>query len=736
MTLPVPAVGYEPLTTGLAILLAMYTAFVSLDMAKRVRSADPVVVRGWMIGGAFIMGLGIWSMHFEGMLAHSLPFATGYDPGLSALSLLLSIATSGWALWSSSRDDWLRRVWLLPAPGMAVGLLAMHYTGMAAIRVTPGVVWNVPWLVASIVLALATGLLTFLVTPWFRGRRRALYGWRQFGASILLGVVLSATHFAGIQAQSYPEGTVCLSTDGLGGSSLAILIGLASAIVLTSTWLTSRLDARHQQRAAHLSQSLQRADAQLQRVAEVDGLTGLANRLVLEDRLTRAVHRAEERQRRVALLYIDLDGFKPINDSFGHHFGDNLLCAVGRRLQDVGRRGDTVARIGGDEFVILINGNPDASSAALVAARVRDALHRPFEVEGREVHLSCSIGVVLYPDHGPKGKLIARADAAMTAAKHAGGNALCFYEEHMEHDAQRSVDLQRDLRRAMDTHEGLSLHYQPKIDGHTGQVTGAEALLRWQHPQLGAISPVEFIPIAERFGLIARLGQWVIDDACRQVHDWMSKGLRMRVAINLSVHQLRQADLAEQVQEALDRHQVPPELITFEVTESAAMEDPQASLRIFERLAQIRVSLSIDDFGTGYSSLSYLRKLPARQLKIDRSFVQDLEREEDARSIVKAVIKLSHALGLEVVAEGVETRAQQDILKDLGCDQLQGFLYAKPMSASKLELWALGEESDRPTGDAGQGVETGMRPNFSDSLFNPDEPAGDAGAASRPPDQV
>lgn len=712
--------GHEPLTTGLAVVLAIYTAFVSLDMGKRARAADPVVARGWIIGGAFIMGLGIWSMHFEGMLALKQPFAVGYDTGLSALSLLLAIATAAWAMWCSTQDVLLRRVWLLPAPGMALGLMAMHYTGMAALKVSPGVVWHPGWAAVSAVLALVMGALTFWVTPLFRGKRRALYGRRQWGSALLLGLVLSGMHFSGMEAWSYPAGTVCVSVDGLGGSSLTILIGLASALVLTSTWVTSRLDARHQQRAAHLSQSLQRADAQLQRVAQVDGLTGLANRLVLEDHLTRAASRAEARQRRLALLYIDLDGFKPINDSFGHHFGDNLLCAVARRLQEVGRRGDTVARIGGDEFVILINGNPDAASAALVAERVKDALHKPFEVDGRDVNLSCSIGVVLYPDHGPKGKLIARADAAMTQAKHSGGNMHCFYEEHMEHDAQRTVELQRDLRRAMDARVGLSLHYQPKIDGRSGQVTGVEALLRWQHPERGSISPVEFIPIAERFGLISRLGQWVIDDACRQIHEWMGMGLRMRVAINLSVHQLRQADLAERVQEALIRHDVPPELITFEVTESAAMEDPQASLRIFERLSQIHVSLSIDDFGTGYSSLSYLRKLPARQLKIDRSFVQDLEREEDARSIVKAVIKLSHALGLEVVAEGVETQGQQDILKDLGCDQLQGFLYAKPMSADKLQTWALGPAENRLTS---AGPDQVLRPDFSDSLFTPDDPA-------------
>lgn len=708
---------HDLLTTTLAWLLAVATAYVSLDMAKRVRAADPVVARGWMVVGGFIIGLGVWSMHFEGMVALRWPFAVGYDPTWALLSLTFATATGSWALWVSKKDVWLKQPWAKPAAGMAVGLLAVHYSGLAALQMSPAGVWQWPWVIATVLLAYATATLTFMVTPLLRGARRSLRGWRQGVSAVLLGVVLFGLHVASVASVSYLPDAVCLSLDGLPGRLLNILVVLACGLALVATWVASRLDARHQQRTAHLSESLQRADAQLQRVAQVDGLTGLANRLVLEDHLTRAVRRAEERQRRVALLYIDLDGFKPLNDSFGHHFGDNLLCAVGQRLREVGRRGDTVARIGGDEFVVLVNGNPDAASAALVAGRVRDALHRPFEIDGREVTLSCSIGVVLYPDHGPKGKLIARADAAMTSAKHSGGNMHCFYEERMEHDAQRAVELQRDLRRAMQNHEGLSLHYQPKIDGRTGRVTGVEALLRWQHPERGSISPVEFIPIAERFGLIGRLGHWVIDESCRQVHAWMQMGLRMRVAINLSVHQLRQADLAEQVQAALDKHQVPAELITFEITESAAMEDPQASLRIFERLAQIHVSLSIDDFGTGYSSLSYLRKLPARQLKIDRSFVQDLEREEDARSIVKAVIKLSHALGLEVVAEGVETRAQQDILRDLGCDQLQGFFYARPMPADKLQLWALGDEDHLPA-DA---IEGKLRPDFSDSLFTPDE---------------
>lgn len=422
-----------------------------------------------------------------------------------------------------------------------------------------------------------------------------------------------------------------------------------------------------------------------------DPLTGLASRLLLEDRLAAAVMRAEARQRRFALLYIDLDGFKPVNESFGYGAGDQLLKEVGRRLQGLGRSTDGLARMAGDEFLMLLDGDPDASAAALVADRVRQALQRPYLLQGKEVRLCCSIGIVLYPDHGPKGRLIAHADAAMLAAKRAGGNVHCFYEPRMEQDAEAAIDMQRDLRDAIESGKGLSLHYQPKVDARQGRLTGVEALLRWRHPVRGAVSPVEFIPVAERFGLIGALGQWVLDDACRQLHQWRASGRVMQVAINLSMHQVRQADLPVRVQEALSRHGVPPSCLTFEVTESAAMEDPQASLRLFERLAAIGVTLSIDDFGTGYSSLSYLRKLPATQLKIDRSFVQDLEQEEDARAIVKAVVRLAHALGLTVVAEGVETSGQHALLRRLGCDELQGYLFGRPMPADELLQWTSGQ---------------------------------------------
>ncbi|HEY8710402.1 MAG TPA: bifunctional diguanylate cyclase/phosphodiesterase, partial [Burkholderiaceae bacterium] len=428
------------------------------------------------------------------------------------------------------------------------------------------------------------------------------------------------------------------------------------------------------------------------------------NRLLLEDRLKHALRRTERAEERIAgrnaekiaVLFVDLDAFKPVNDSLGHAAGDEVLKEAALRLRVAARDSDTVARIGGDEFVLLMEDVASLADCVTLARRLLEVLARPFEIAGRQVGLTGSVGIVVYPDHGHKDKLVAHADAAMYAAKRAGGNTYALFEAHMDAGALEQLSLQNDLRHAVDLGQ-LQLYYQPKIDGRLRQIRGVEALLRWNHPQRGIVAPGLFIPIAERFGLINSVGNWVIDEACRQMQAWADDGLRMRVAINLSVHQLREEDLVERIGKALARHHIDPSQLLCEITESVAMEDIRATQQAFDGLARIGVFLSIDDFGTGYSSLSYLRQLPARQLKIDRSFVGDIEVSNDARAIVSAVIHLAHALGLRVVAEGVETEGQRDILLDLGCDELQGFFFARPMPADMLLAWT---EGQKPAGAA------------------------------------
>ena len=315
-------------------------------------------------------------------------------------------------------------------------------------------------------------------------------------------------------------------------------------------------------------------------------------------------------------------------------------------------------------------------------------------MNGRDATVSSSTGIALYPEHGPISALIANAEAAMRSAKSGGGAGYAFFEQRMTSGARDQLELLRDLRRALADGQ-LHLVYQPKIHAPSGEITGAEALMRWDHPTRGLVGPDQFIPIAERFGLIGAMGNWLIEEACRQAGAWRDEGLQMRVAINLSAHQLRHPDLADRIDMALRRYAIKPQLLTCEITESVAMDDASSAIRMVERLNQLGVNISIDDFGTGYSSLSYLRKLRAGELKIDKSFVLDLESSADARAVVDGIVKLAHAIGLKVVAEGVETEAQHQILRSFGCHELQGFLFARPMSARALSSWAMEDVGPR-----------------------------------------
>jgi len=424
--------------------------------------------------------------------------------------------------------------------------------------------------------------------------------------------------------------------------------------------------------------------------ALLDPLTGLPNRSALEAQLARLADPRAAKPRPFALMLVNLDGFKPVNATYGHQIGDQLLKQAGQRLRRQLRPRDFLARLAADEFAIVsIPVDPVAvASAEQTAEQMIRSLAEPYRLGSREISLTSSIGVVRFPEDGESERLLARCDAAMRFSKRAGGGRASVFRAEMEVNLAEDLELLRDLRRALE-HDEFELFFQPKIDAASGQITAAEALLRWRHPQRGEIAPTVFVALAERFGLVIRLGDWVIENACRQARLWADRGLNMRVAINLSAQHMRQPDLAARIASTLARYQIEPTRLTCEITESLAMENTQATQATFAQLGAAGVHISIDDFGTGYSSLAYLRRLPASEIKIDRSFVQDLERSADARAIVDAVVKLAHALGKRVVAEGVENVRQRRILTELGCNELQGFLFAKPMSAQDLLAWAL-----------------------------------------------
>jgi diguanylate cyclase (GGDEF)-like protein len=697
--------AYDPWGVLVSVVIAGVASYVALDLAARVRRPDRLAALLWWGGGSLVLGTGIWAMHFIGMLAFTVPIKLGYTHGLTFASFCAAVLTSAVALGIASQG---RLRWGRLASGalaMGSGICAMHYLGMAALDMTPAIVWDPAWVALSALIAVVASGVALWLFFWLRSLddpRRWAY---QVGAAAVMGVAIAGMHYTGMAAASFPQDSLCLSVDALGGSGLAAAVGLASALLLVLTLGLSALDERLERRAALLSSSLGEANAQLLSVQSAndelhrrvfsDALTGLPNRLLFEDRLAQALLRHERASERISLrklekigvLFIDLDGFKPVNDLFGHAAGDAVLKEAAVRLRRLARSSDTVARMGGDEFLLLVEDAGSIADCMALAGRVVQALGLPFEVAGREVQIAGSIGVAVYPDQGHRDKLVANADAAMYVAKRNGGNGCALFEAHMDLNAGEQLSLLNDLRHAMARGQ-LALHYQPKIDGRRGRIHGVEALLRWKHPERGMVEPARFIALAERFGLINQIGGWVIDEACRQMRAWANKGMHMRVAINISVHQLREPGLVQRIEQALQRNQVPAALLLCEITESVAMEDIKGTQRVFEGLARIGVYLSIDDFGTGYSSLSYLRQLPARQVKIDRSFVQDLEQSTDARAVVDAVIRLAHALGLRVVGEGVETAGQSEILLQMGCDELQGYHFARPMPAETLWAWA------------------------------------------------
>ncbi|MCK9684814.1 EAL domain-containing protein [Scleromatobacter humisilvae] len=427
-------------------------------------------------------------------------------------------------------------------------------------------------------------------------------------------------------------------------------------------------------------------DARIEHLAYHDSLTGLPNRTMLMDRLGQALSQAQRLDQQLAVLFIDLDRFKLVNDSLGHHVGDQLLQEIARRLRTTLRDADTVARVGGDEFQVVVANVGGPTGAARIAEKLMRALGEPFTLEGQELHVTASLGLSLFPRDGDSGALLLKyADIALYEAKGEGRNAYRFFSPEMNAQAHGRLRLENDLRRAVERHE-LELHYQPQLDLATGEVCAVEALVRWRHPVRGLVLPNAFIPMAEETGLVLGIGEWVLNEACRQVAQWQREGVAdgLRVAVNISARQLQRAGLDTAVRRALSLSGLPAPCLELEITESSVMLDPLHAQSVLQSLRELGVLLSIDDFGTGYSSLAYLKRLPLDRLKIDRSFIGGIPTDSDDAAIVETIIVMTHKLGLRVIAEGVETLEQRLQLVNQGCDEMQGFLLAHPVPAEEL----------------------------------------------------
>ncbi|MEN4794729.1 putative bifunctional diguanylate cyclase/phosphodiesterase [Pantoea agglomerans] len=674
-------VTWDSVLICVSLIVVFIASFTALDTAGRVAVSRGWSARFWLLVGGIAMGIGVWAMHFIGMLAMMMPMMMRYDTRLTILSLLVAILASVLAFGQTVGGLHLTRQRLLRGTLiLGAGVVVMHYLGMYALLIEPQPEWNALLVALSVLIAFAASGLALWLAFHLRQGDHHLMLMRGL-ASLVMGIAIAGMHYVGMAAAEFSHSSM-MQPHGVSNAGLAVWVTLITLTILGITLLSSMLDA--QLRAARLATRLNRANQELRQLAMHDNLTTLPNRVMLEQQLDLAIKQAMLNEHRFAVIYMDLDGFKAVNDTWGHHVGDRLLVAVAERLCSQLSNTMLLVRLGGDEFVLMAE--CDISAARQLAQKLVKVISSPFELDRYVLHVSLSAGIAIFPLHGRnRQELLFNADAAMYHTKHSGRNGWCLFEPAMSAATQHQLELANDLWEAIER-EQMRLFYQPKFCSGGTRLMGFEALLRWQHPQRGLLTPELFLPRAEKTGQIIALGNWVIGEACRQLRIWHSQGHSdWTVSVNLSALQFHQRDLLTILTQILARYQLPGSALMLEITEAIAMRDPAFSQQRIRELQQAGVSVAIDNFGIGYANLLHLKDLDASELKIDRSFINCLRPGSEDATVVSAMLTLAQSLNLRMVAEGVETEEQQHLLTSLGFDALQGYLLGKPTPADRVE---------------------------------------------------
>lgn len=819
---------YDDRLVALSFAVAVLASYTAIDLVGRVSAAAGRSRRIWFMAAAAAMGTGIWSMHFLGMLAFHLPVPIHYSVPLWLLSIAIAMVASVLAVSTMTGDTVTIPRLMAAAPRVGIAIAAMHYVGMASIRI-PGTMSYDPVLVAvSVAIAVASSGVALLLMLRYASMTglRGVAG--KLGGALVMGLAICGMHYTGMAAASFhapsahapgnlgpglliasrvlattvAAGTLAVLGLAVAGAAIerrvrgtlaervrlqeevhvrrsearfralvqrssdVILILDASSRIRYSSPAIERifgypadsaagthlLDLLHPddapaarayfEEAAASSGDLRPAvwrlrhsdggwrhvdcaganltddqwvggivlnvrdiservklEAELTHQAFHDSLTGLANRVLFRDRVEHALKREGRVDTGVAVLFLDLDDFKTVNDSLGHDAGDGLLCSVAARLLNATRGCDTVARLGGDEFGVSLENVQGPEDAIVVAQRILKAMKPPFHVAGREVRMSVSLGVVLAREGEGIEALLRHADLAMYSAKQAGKNRFELFAPEMHSRIVERLRLEADLRSAVsrlgEDDEEFYLVYQPIVELATGSITSAEALVRWEHPERGMVSPADFIPLAEEMGVIDALGRWIVRQACREAARWESAPGRAAasISINISGRQLSNRALIGEVEEVLRATGLAADRVIFEITETAMMSDTEEALRSLGTIRAMGIRVAVDDFGTGYSSLSYLQKFPVDILKIDKSFVEAVSGGGQASALTRTIVALADTLALRTVAEGIETVEQAEHLAVLGCDSGQGYLFAAPLRAEEARALLLSGEA-------------------------------------------
>ncbi|RXZ80820.1 EAL domain-containing protein [Paenibacillaceae bacterium] len=785
----------------LSYIIAAAASYSAFDLAGRIRMTRGKARLFWLCSGAISMGLGIWSMHFVGMLAYSLSSPVSYQVDLVLLSVLLAVAVSAIALMLVSREEMRGRHLLAGGLLMAAGIAGMHYVGMAAMMIK--VSYDAGMVAVSIIVAAGASLAALFLLYRFRLMKSGPAFLYKLGSGLLMGGAIAGMHYIGMAAaqfhapmdhhnsgmdmdqgllaylitagtlvmisftlfgvfvnkrlsqkdhtieenerwyrslyDNHSDGIISVGKDGtiIGFNPAASkMIGLErtndihqpvsqlsnmvngaasdqkhtfqlqslakQTISYETTFLArdgSQMELNVIQVPVEIDGRLagnhllvkditveMRAKEQIHHLAYHDELTGLPNRRHFNKRLQEKIQQSNGSDDSFAVFVLDVDRFKMINDSLGHSYGDQFLREVGERIQDSIAAYDVmISRMGGDEFTLICEQSYTIEELNELASSIIKTVHQPFHINESDFYVTASIGIALYPDHGAEaGQLLRHADTAMYEVKKNGKNGWKFFTNELDNVLLEKLELESDLRKAVRRNE-LLLHYQPQIRTGDHRMIGIEALVRWQHPTKGMLSPGKFIALAEEIGLIYDIGTWVLREACRQMKQWhLAGGPLIPISVNLSAAQFHQENLVIYITKILEETGLSPEYLELEITESMMM-DPSVSAAILKELNQIGIRISLDDFGTGYSSLSYLKLFSINKLKIDRSFITDITMNEDDKAIVATIIAMAQHLKMEVIAEGIETKDQLDILTANDCKEIQGFYFSRPLSANDVE---------------------------------------------------
>ncbi|MGF9910631.1 EAL domain-containing protein [Brevibacillus porteri] len=793
---------YDSFLVILSYLIAVAASFSALNLAARVSTSKGKHQLLWLIFGATTMGLGIWSMHFVGMLALTLPIKVLYSMEYVILSVILAIFVSSIALFTVTKSNLHARQLGIAGILMAAGISGMHYVGMAAMIIE--ITYDMWIVILSIIIAATASAAALWLLFYFR-RDQSRYAYLyKLGSSLIMGAAIAGMHYTGmvaahfyvtelptaeIETQIEPEtlayiivlatflligitlfglfinkrlsqkdtviqeneswyrslyknneyGIISLDTGGciikmnpavtkIGGlreeefinqhvSKIRMHIVEEKRDITKDSFAESFQPIRNNFETTILHPNGNRVELSVLNVpVEIEGevvgnhiivkditeenrvkekirylayhdeLTDLPNRRKFNQVLHQSIEKSSQDSTSFAIMVIDIDRFKMINDSLGHSYGDIFLQGVSDRIvKSAEGFHATIARMGGDEFTILCETGAERREAASLADKIIEALKQPFSLKDSEFYISASIGTAIFPDHGTDAvALLKKADTAMYEVKKQGKNGHLFYTPDFDVQLLENIEIERDLRKAIERNE-LVVYYQPQFHAESNRMIGVEALVRWNHPTKGMLSPGVFIPIAEETGLIYEIGTWVLREACRQMKHWHDEGGPLiPVSVNLSSHQFHQRNLVQYIKNILEETKLSPHFLELEITESMMM-DPAVSISILHELNKIGTRISLDDFGTGYSSLSYLKKFPIHKLKIDRSFITDLSRNDNDKAIVATIISMAKHLKLDVIAEGIETKDQLDILTENHCKEIQGYYYSRPLSANEVE---------------------------------------------------